>query len=439
MASVEAEATTVCVLTPLAPAAVATLALRGPQAWSLTRRFFRPAGRTPLPDSPPLYRCYFGHWGLSLTDEVIVAVTAADTVEIHCHGGVRLVRCLVEELQTAGAVEVDALEEHPLLDLLAHAPTRRVAALLLDQWQGACAQALRQVIENQDSSTLAILARYAPLAEHLITPWQVAIVGPPNAGKSSLLNALAGFPRAIVSPIPGTTRDAVTVTLAFDGWPVQLIDTAGLRETSDALEAAGIARTRSWLAQAELVLWVADAASGEGLAVDLPSHALLVANKCDLLAKDASLPPHAWRISARTGAGLDALCAAILKRLVPDPPPPGAPVPFTPALAKAVLQAWHDWQQGDTAAACDRLRQILPAAEPPCTSFPHLPAPPSGHWPPLPPQQASAGPDVVASPLQTVQRPLPHAESEPTAEQSLPAAAPSFPATTKTEYPYPRS
>ncbi|MBA2227590.1 MAG: 50S ribosome-binding GTPase [Gemmataceae bacterium] len=438
MASVEAEATTVCVLTPPAPAAVATLALRGPQAWSLTRRFFRPVGQTSLPSSPPLYRCYFGHWGLSLKDEVIVAVTAADTVEIHCHGGVRLVRCLVEELQAAGAVEVDALEEHPLLHLLAHAPTRRVAALLLDQWQGACAQALRQVIEKQDSGTLATLARYAPLAEHLMTPWRVAIVGPPNAGKSSLLNALAGFPRAIVSPIPGTTRDAVTVTLAFDGWPIQLIDTAGLRETSDALEAAGIARTRSWLSQADLVLWVADAASGDGLEAELPPQALLVANKCDLLAEDAVLPPHAWRISVRTGAGLEALCAGILNRLVPDPPPPGAPVPFTPLLAKAVLQAWDDWQQGDPAAACARLRQILPAAEPPCLSFPRLPTTPGARSSPNPLPQAAplpqtpAGPDTVACPCQTVQCPGLHAESGPTAEQSLPAPA-------KTEYPYPRS
>ena len=417
MAPVEADATTVCVLTPPSPAAVATLALRGPQAWSLTRRFFRPAGRTPLPLTPPLYRCYFGHWGLSLADEVIVAVTAGDTVEIHCHGGVRLVRCLVEELQAAGVVEVTALGEHPLLYLLAHAPTRRIAALLLDQWHGACVQALRKVIENQDSDALATLARYAPLAEHLITPWRVAIVGPPNVGKSSLLNALAGFPRAIVSPIPGTTRDAVTVTLALDGWPVQLIDTAGLRDTADALEAAGIACTRSWLARADLVLWVADATSGEGLEVELPSQALLVANKCDLLAEEAVLPWHAWRISARTGAGLHALCAAILERLVPDRPPPGAPVPFAPLLAQAVLQAWHAWQRGDTTAACDRLRQVLPAAEPPTTGFPRLQATPREQWSPSPPQQASAGSNVATSPFPAVPHSSACAGSETTAEQ----------------------
>jgi tRNA modification GTPase len=378
MVRVESEATTVCVLTPLAPAAVATIALRGPQAWAFTRRFFRPAGAISLPASPPLYRCYFGYWGLSLTDEVIVGVTAPDTVEIHCHGGVRLVRCLVEELQAAGAVEVPAWQEHPLLHLIAQAPTRRIAALLLDQWHGALAQAIRKVIEHHDWDILATLVRYAPLANHLITPWRVAIVGPPNVGKSSLLNALVGFPRAIVSPIAGTTRDAVSCTVAFDGWPVQLIDTAGLHDTSDALEAAGIACARSWIERADLVLWVADAVSGEGLDADVPPQALLVANKCDLLEPDVVLPAHAWRTSARTGAGLDSLCAAIVNRLLPDPPPAGAPVPFTPNLAEAVQHAWHHWQHGDKAAAWECLRQVLPAAEPtPAAGFlPTLPTTP---------------------------------------------------------------
>ena len=71
-------------------------------------------------------------------------------------------------------------------------------------------------------------------------PWRVVVFGAPNVGKSSLINALAGYERAIVSPTPGTTRDVVTVTTAIDGWPVQLSDTAGFRETQDELESAGI-------------------------------------------------------------------------------------------------------------------------------------------------------------------------------------------------------
>lgn len=369
--------TRVSVLTPPGSGAVATIALRGPHAWDLVRRFFRPATNTCLPAEPPLWRCYFGYWGAALADEVLLAVVGADAVEIHCHGGAQLVRILVDELQAAGAQEVPALSE-PLLQLLAEAPTRRLAELLLDQWYGACAAAFRRVLEEHDGATLAELARYASLGRRLNVPWQVAIAGPPNAGKSSLLNALVGFPRAIVSPIPGTTRDAVSVTLAFDGWPVQLVDTAGLRDTSEELEAAGIARTRRWLQQADVILWLIDATTGEGLDVPppAPDRTLLVANKCDLLSAMAHpplLPAHALRVSARTGEGLDRLCNQIVQRLIPAPPPPGAAIPFTPALADAVEQAWHSWQRGDIVSACRLLREHLPDTLPKPDCFHPLP------------------------------------------------------------------
>ena len=84
--------------------------------------------------------------------------------------------------------------------------------------------------------------------------------GAPNVGKSSLINALAGYERAIVSPTPGTTRDVVTVTTAIDGWPVQLSDTAGFRETQDELESAGIELATTTLSRAELAIFVHDAA-----------------------------------------------------------------------------------------------------------------------------------------------------------------------------------
>lgn len=362
--------TTVSVLTPPGMGAVATIAVQGPHAWALARHFFQPASGKPLPETPPLYRYYFGRWGKKLVDEVIMAITGPHTVEIHCHGGVRLVRCLVEELQAAGVEEKPALT-HPLLRLLAQAPTRRIAAILLDQWHGACATAFRRVIDQQEPAALAGLARYAPLAHHLAEPWRVAIAGPPNVGKSSLLNALAGYPRAIVSPVPGTTRDAVSVTLAFDGWPVQLIDTAGLRDTPEPLEAAGIAHARQWLQQADLVLWVADAAHGDGLDVPPLDNALLILNKCDLVPADrySSYPPQGLLVSAITGMGLDQLCNLLVERLVPDPPPPGAPVPFTPTLAEAVQRAWHAWQQGDKATACQYLQDHLSQAEPPPDFF----------------------------------------------------------------------
>ena len=91
----------------------------------------------------------------------------------------------------------------------------------------------------------------APLGLHLARPWQVVVAGPPNVGKSSLINALAGYPRAIVHWAPGTTRDAVTVETVLDGWPVELCDTAGLRTAGDAVERAGIELARRKMAQAE--------------------------------------------------------------------------------------------------------------------------------------------------------------------------------------------
>ena len=106
-----------------------------------------------------------------------------------------------------------------------------------------------------------MLARYAPLGRRLTAPWRVVVAGPPNVGKSSLVNALAGYQRSIVAPTPGTTRDVVTTRLAIDGWPVELADTAGVREATDALETQGVRLAREATAAADLCLWVLDASA----------------------------------------------------------------------------------------------------------------------------------------------------------------------------------
>ena len=153
---------------------------------------------------------------------------------------------------------------------------------------------------------------------------QVVLAGQPNVGKSSLLNALAGVERAIVTAIPGTTRDTIRETINLEGVPLHVIDTAGLREPRDEVEKIGIARTWEAIAQADLVLWVSDAtrvetkapdpALAERLPVAVPQlHAV---NKIDLVnvravQQDPSLA-HEVLVSAKTGAGLDLLCAAIL-------------------------------------------------------------------------------------------------------------------------------
>ncbi|MCJ2012824.1 tRNA uridine-5-carboxymethylaminomethyl(34) synthesis GTPase MnmE [Methylobacterium sp. J-076] len=144
--------------------------------------------------------------------------------------------------------------------------------------------------------------------ERLREGFWVVLAGAPNAGKSTLLNALARREAAIVSEIPGTTRDAIEVRLDLDGLPVVLVDTAGLRETEDAVEAEGIRRSRARIAQADLVLALVPPG---GTAPDLGgAPALPVWTKADLLAH----PPPGLAVSARTGLGLPALLDALRER-----------------------------------------------------------------------------------------------------------------------------
>ena len=155
----------------------------------------------------------------------------------------------------------------------------------------------------------------------------LAIVGPPNAGKSSLLNALSGQDSVIVTEIPGTTRDVLRELIDLDGIPVHVADTAGIRETDDLIEAEGVRRAWQALESADLVLLVEDASDPDRLGpkpgIDLPEGAgcLYLANKADKIPAErlerleqASGPDRVW-ISARTGYGIDRLRAAIRERV----------------------------------------------------------------------------------------------------------------------------
>jgi tRNA modification GTPase len=226
--------------------------------------------------------------------------------------------------------------------LLPFARTRRTAAILLGQANGAYARAVAAIeAEGVDASALReMLQRNAVVGWHLVEPWTVAIVGKPNAGKSTLLNALAGFDRSIVSPIAGTTRDAVSVSLAFDGWPVDVIDTAGLRESGDALEEEGVSRAKDALAASDLSLWIADATEvqllplEEWMPIQTSGRVLVVLNKRDLLARPIDGIAGAISISAATGDGIPQLVTRMTELLVPYPPAPGEPVPYSPELSR---------------------------------------------------------------------------------------------------------
>jgi tRNA modification GTPase len=149
----------------------------------------------------------------------------------------------------------------------------------------------------------------------------VVIAGAPNAGKSSLLNRLAGYDAAIVSDIPGTTRDVLRERIDIDGLPLHVIDTAGLRESGNVVETEGVRRARAELARADRILFVVDAAADpesrvferERTALPPGLPVTLIMNKADLVEREPSLnahsvPPRIW-MSARTGAGMDLLRA----------------------------------------------------------------------------------------------------------------------------------
>jgi tRNA modification GTPase len=273
-------------------------------------------------------------------------------VEVQCHGGAAAVAAVVRALVDAGAILGDAeparvadrLRAQAMEDL-ALAPTLKVAEILLDQVHGAFRRAVERVIAEVErcaspaTAGLDALIRASEIGVRLLPGWKVVIAGRPNVGKSRLFNALAGFERSIVNPQPGVTRDVVSFRTAFEGWPVELSDTAGERATADAIEELGIRKSQQERSEADLVLLVLD--RSEPLQeIDLAllrstRSALVVANKSDL--------PSAWEttptggrdakihaVSAETGAGLLDLIGAVASRLVPDPPAPGAAIPFRP-------------------------------------------------------------------------------------------------------------
>jgi tRNA modification GTPase len=383
MTSPAASSTYLACLTPPGRGAIATLALRGPDAWQLMRALFLPrGGRQGLPPEPERGRFWLGRLGETSPggmDDVVLAVTRTEPVpwlEVHCHGGMEVIR-LLEEVFAARGVQVCGWQdmqrrtaedagEATALAALADASTVRTAAILLDQYHGAFARGLeaaRAAVQRNDPAEathlLDDLARHAPVGRHLTVPWRVVIAGAPNVGKSSLVNALAGYSRSVVAPTPGTTRDVVTVAVAIDGWPVELADTAGWRDAGESLEQQGIDRARSAAAHADLCLWVLDAAAEPVWPAEPVGRVHYVLNKTDLApAWDLTRAADAVWVSARTGAGLDELCQALSRALVPHPPPAGAAVPFTRLLAEQVEAARLAWHEGRGPETLRRLENL---------------------------------------------------------------------------------
>jgi tRNA modification GTPase len=350
-------------LTPVGRGAIATIRVTGglEQIDGLNPPLFVAANGRPLHEQA-VRRIVFGRWGTPPAEEVVVCRQAAEVLEIHCHGGLAAVRRILNDLESAGIPTVNwetqqARETGPLaaefLKALGAAQTLRAAGILLTQSRGVFQNAIERILAislddhaSAGSITLALdaILRWANFGLHLASPWKVVLTGRPNVGKSSLVNALLGYSRAIVSDAPGTTRDVVTGETALDGWLVKFSDTAGIRSTNEAIEAAGIAMAQDHAAQADGRVIVLDRSCPPTTEdFDLLQRypdAIVVAHKSDLPDLwEGAIPPHALGASSRTGDGIDALGRAIVARLVPEVPEPNAAIPTTPRQVELLTAA----------------------------------------------------------------------------------------------------
>ncbi len=362
--------TIAAVATPFGEGAIALLRVSGPRAIAVVDRLATTAKTKPSAFPPRRQRLVALHdLTGQLLDESLLSVhrapssyTGEDVVEITCHGGILLTRRVLEALLAAGARaaepgeftqraflngRMDLTQAEGVMDLI-HAQTDLALRAASEQLAGRLGEriaGLREDLlslvahveayidfpdEDIDPETgTALLARVdgilAILDALLATAEQgrilregvrTVIYGAPNVGKSSLLNALVGHERAIVSETPGTTRDTIEEFINVRGLPLRMIDTAGLRDTDDPLENAGIIRTRRTLANADLTLHVVDGSLPPPASAPEPTGGaatILVCNKSDLGTHPAWTG--AVRVSCRAGEGIDALADTIYHRV----------------------------------------------------------------------------------------------------------------------------
>ncbi len=330
----------VCELTGGGRGAICVLAVAGPGAADMMDPFFLAANGKPAalqPRSRPIY----GRWG---REDIILCLHSDTHVEVHCHGGDFAKRVILHDLQSCGVAHQDeslfatnttALPQAlQAFRELPRATTARTAAILNWQAQGVLDAALESVRQLLDDAAFAeallridTLLERSSLGLHLTQPWKIVVVGAANAGKSSLMNQLVGFNRSIVFDQPGTTRDLVSFETAIDGWPVQLLDTAGLRSSTDPLERQGMSLAAKAVRQADLMIEVVDLTDPkQGFFQDYTGRRILAYNKCDA----AAIPnlKRGMAISARTGQGIEELQVEISRLLVPRVPLQNAAVPF---------------------------------------------------------------------------------------------------------------
>ena len=371
------------VLTPPARGAIATISVDGPQAVSTSSGYLHSFGKIGLADAD-VGRILVGNGKEDHQDpgeELVVARVDRQRVEIHCHGGVQASQRILQHLSAAGCEviswqdwignqEEDAIVVEARL-ALPQAATQQAALHLLDQCQGALSQEIAAIVALLEAADTHLarqridsVLKFASVGEALTKPWSIVLAGPPNVGKSSLLNAIVGYQRAIVLDMPGTTRDVLHATTALDGWPVQFSDTAGIRLTADELEEAGIAKAKAAMKEADLVVVLHDATNLRPDELDdslrqLPA-ALHVVNKIDL-APNVAIPESTEMLatSAVTGEGVAELITAMVGHLIPELPQSGQPIPFRQRQVVALEEAARLLETNQALAAANVLSELL--------------------------------------------------------------------------------
>ncbi len=360
--------------TPPGTGALAIIRMSGPQAPAILQAA---SGRTrPLEARRATLVRVLSPSGLVL-DEVVAtwfaapaSFTGEEVVELCCHGGLLVTRRVLERLFACGARpaepgefsrrafengRLDLTQAEAIMDVISAGSDLALRAAH-NQLHGVLSRRVEQAAERLISITAHVEA-YIDFPEEDIAPdttadllagleavegdlrallatadegrllregVRTAIIGAPNVGKSSLLNALLGYERAIVSPTAGTTRDTVEASLTLGSLRLHLIDTAGLHESVDDIECAGMERSRRAGAEADLVLMVADASQAPKLPELGNGHVctprLLLLNKCDLPEHpEWAQHPAALRLSCHTGEGLPELSSAIEKLFLHAP------------------------------------------------------------------------------------------------------------------------
>ncbi|MEE3371068.1 MAG: GTPase [Planctomycetota bacterium] len=335
-------------LTPLGRGAIASIVVEGPGSIEVVEHFFRGQAKVPLAQAP-CNRILFGRWQTASTsEELVICRSDINRIEIHCHGGHAAPQSVLSSLQTLGCRVLPWKQLLGTSDTIAaeamaaltECETERTAAILLKQHGGVLVQELRRILQqlqsgerNRGLARLHALIATWDFGRHLTRPWQIVVTGAPNVGKSSLVNALVGFRRSIVTNQAGTTRDLVAADTAINGWPIRLVDTAGLRPTSNLVEKQGISLARQQIRTADLVLEIRDlTVASEPQPQNLVDHhdtpLITVWNKIDLVDVEATAIS-GLLTSARTGLGIQNLIDHISQKLVVNPPALSTPVLFT--------------------------------------------------------------------------------------------------------------